>query len=529
MRTTTPPAAQRKAWAGLVTLALALGALVPTPATAAAPAAKPTLRITKVTTAQVSKTKTRTTVRVVLQAPKTARTTRIKVAVNPTGKASATGKTITRTVRAKWSKGAYRATVKVRTGGPGKVTVTHRVQGKTVKATRKSPGKLTTKKITGWDPSRTVKAGAKVTDTVKISPAWGRTVVLEQYTGGRWVTRQRVTTAKKKTAKVTFTLTAPTATGASATRWRVRVPATAHAKGKKTPTRVLTRQDTTRPPTPGPTPGPDDPTPDPERPGWPLWCGQDFRGNPIACYRPTISTVLDRFTYNPRCYHKQHCWRTFTEAEGGDDGTVFPWVSLDIWNLGDAGRVGWKPLAAPDWLKHLNTYRQERSAQDGIARHVLRPAPWSITVDGYTVPGQGGHAQMWAMEVGRRITDRPMEQGDHSDMFERLAWINERWPDARGYWWECGVENLSGSTTGGTSQKILWSWATSPGHRTGLLRAQSSYSSFGAALADNGTTVAVYQGCYLGLGEWNPSPAYEADGVTPAIWQPPAGWQSPTN
>lgn len=508
-RETRPPTAL------LAALALLAATLVPAvvaPSAAATSDAKVT--ITSVKTSQVARSKTRTKVKVVVRAPKAGATARVRVSVNPKGKAAKTGKTITRTVKARWSKGAYRTTVTVRTGGPGKVTVRATTGGKTYKATRKAPSKLSTK-VTGWDASRTVKAGIKITDTVKVAPAWGRKVLLQQYTGGKWVTRQSAVTAKKKAAKVKFTMRAPSATGAKTTKWRVRVPATNHAKAKKTTTRTLTRETT-----PTPTPDPEEPTPNPERPGWPLYCGVDGWGKPVTCYRPTISTVLDRWTYNPRCYHEQECWRG-----GGAYYDDFEWPAR--WGSSEVfakGRVNWKPIVAPDWLEHLNTYRQAQSALDGKARHVLRPAPWSTTVDGYTVPGQGGHAQMWAMHVGQ-VHDGAMV---HSNMLERLDWINERWPDARGLWWECGVENISGSATWGSS-KGLFAWPSSTPHRNGLLKTESSYSSFGAALADNGTTITVYQGCYLGRGELDPTPAYEADGVTPAIWQPPAGWKPPTN
>ncbi len=513
MHTATTHRETRPPTALLAALALLAATLVPAavaPAAAAASDAKVT--ITSVKTSQATRTKTRTRVKVVVRAPKAGATARVRVSVNPKGKAAKTGKTITRTVKARWSKGAYRTTVNVRTGGPGKVSVRATTGSKTYKTTRKAPAKLATK-ITGWGASRTVKAGTLITDTVKVTPAWGRKVLLQQHTGGKWVTRQSATTAKKKTAKVKFTLRAPNATGAKTTKWRVRVPATNHAKAKKTATRTLTRENT-------PTPDPEEPTPDPEHPGWPLWCGLDARGAPLACYRPTISTVLDRWTYNPRCYHEQMCWRKWADSEGGDDGSVKAWFHGD-WST---PRVNWTPVVAPDWLEHLNAYRQNRSTIDGVARHVLRPAPWSTTVDGYTVPGQGGHAQMWAMHVGQ-VHDGAMV---HSNMFERLDWINERWPDARGLWWECGVENISGSASWGSS-KGLFAWPSSTPHRNGLLKTQSSYSSFGAALANNGTTITVYQGCYLGRGELDPTPAYEVDGVTPAIWQPPAGWKPPTN
>jgi len=503
----------------MLALAVMFAAGTTPPSAYAAPSSKPKITITSVKTTQVAKAKTRTTTKIVLTAPKTAATVQVRVSVNPTGKVAKTGKTITRKVKARWSKGAYRATVKVSAGGPGKVTASAKVAGKTYKQSRKSPGKLTTK-LTGWDASRTVKPGSKLTDTVKVSPAWGRKVQLQERVGTRWVTRKTITTAKKKTAKVKVTLTGPKASGPATTKWRVRAPGTAHSQAKNTPTRSLTRQGT--PPTP---PTPEPPTPDPEHPGWPRWCGTDGWGDPVECYRPTISTVLDRWTYNPRCYHEQECWR------GGGayyDDYEWParWTSDELWA---SARSNWKPLAAPDFLKHLNDYRQSTSAFDGKARRVLRPAPWSITVNGYTVQGQGGHAQMWAMKVGQAMSnpDRPMQQSDHSDTLQRWDWVNARWPDARGYWWVC-TENLSGTDTAGSS-KGLFGWTTSSGHRSALLDTSISYSSFGGALADNGDVVLVYQGCQLVISKTNWNPAYETDGVTPAIWRAPAGWTAPSN
>lgn len=51
-------------------------------------------------------------------------------------------------------------------------------------------------------------------------------------------------------------------------------------------------------------------------------------------------------------------------------------------------------------------------------------------------PGQGGHAQKLAIEIGQAMTrpGRNMQQKDDSDFFERSEWINARWPNARGYW-----------------------------------------------------------------------------------------------
>lgn len=516
-------------WAAVTLTVWVLLVVVLVPAnSSAASSGEPTLKITKVKTAQVSRTKTRTTVKVRIDAPRQASRPVVRVRVNPTGKVARTGKTITRKVRASWSKGAWRATVKIRTGGPGKIAAHATVGGKKLKATRKSPGKVSTQ-ITGWDASSTVAPGARVTDTIKITPARGRKVLLQERVDGTWVTRQQFT-AKKKTAKIKVTLTGPAASGPAKTRWRVRVPATVHAKAKKTKVRVLTR-DNSRPPG-RPDPG-NPPTPDPERPGWPHWCGTDIWGStPLACYRPTISTVLDRWTYNPRCYLEQECWRKFDPSElfpGEESTTVFRWRSPQV---AAAGRVNWKPLAAPDFIDHLNAYRQNASNDpqygDGKHRHILRPAPWSITVDGHEVPGQGGHPQMLAMQIGQAMTreNRNMRQEDHSDSMERWEWINERWPDARGHWWMCS-ENLSGSSTSGTSRNVVGSWAASPPHRNALLDVQASYSSFGGALADNGSVVAVYQGCRLVNSKTDWNPAYEADGVTPAIWRPPAGWVAP--
>lgn len=526
--TTSRPGARLGAVAVTVWLVL-VGVVVPA-SSSAAKSAEPGLVIAKVKTAQVSRTKTRTTVKVRIDAPRKVARPVVRVRVNPTGKVARTGKTITRKVRASWSKGAWRATVKVRTGGPGKIVARTVVAGKKLKVTRKSPGKVTTK-ITGWDASRTVAPGARVVDTVKVTPAYGRKVLLQERVGGRWVTRKTINTAKKKkTAKIKVALNGPAASGPAKTRWRVRVPATVHAKAKKTKVRVLTRDNSRPPDRPDPS---NPPTPDPERPGWPQWCGTDIWGTtPLGCYRPTISTVLDRWTYNPRCYHEQECWRKFDPSEllpGEESTTVFRWRSPQA---AAAGRVNWKPLAAPDFIDHLNTYRQNTSNDpqygDGKHRHILRPAPWSITVDGHTVPGQGGHPQMLAMQIGQAMTreDRNMRQDDHSNILEREEWINARWPDARGYWWMCSGENLSGSSTMGSSRS-LFAWPSSSGHRTALLRERTTYSSFGAVIADNGSIVAVYQECYLMQGKWNTDPAYEADGVTPAIWQPPAGWVAP--
>lgn len=83
-----------------------------------------------------------------------------------------------------------------------------------------SPAKT---KVSGINFNRSGKAGTTLTDTVKVSPAYGAEIHLQQKSGNKWVTRGTYTAADQGSAEVTLTYTKNWYTKESST-WRVYVP-----------------------------------------------------------------------------------------------------------------------------------------------------------------------------------------------------------------------------------------------------------------------------------------------------------------
>lgn len=213
------------------------------PAAAAGRAVPVKLTMSRPVAAQTGVGKVTTTVKVVASA-RSHRASRITITVrlNPNGSASRTGATVAKRVTATWSKGAYRATAKITTKAVGPLSASTTVAGRISRATAKAAA-VPSSKLSGWDASTLVDAGKTLTDTVAVTPAYGRKVYLQRWTGTRWATTKTFTTARTKSASVKPAITA----GASgATSWRLYAPATTQVRAARTSTRTITARAVTK-------------------------------------------------------------------------------------------------------------------------------------------------------------------------------------------------------------------------------------------------------------------------------------------
>lgn len=151
------------------------------------------------------------------------------VSVNPKGAASKTGKTKKTTVTLKWSKKYqdYRGKFSLTTGGVGPVVVRAHADNRRFTTTRR-PGKQLSS-ISGIGPGTTpIDFGGQAVANLTVSPAFGRKIFVEKWTGAGWVRTQTITTAaSKRTDHLKVYLPAPTSVRVDA--YRVYAPESSQA------------------------------------------------------------------------------------------------------------------------------------------------------------------------------------------------------------------------------------------------------------------------------------------------------------
>jgi len=150
----------------------------------------------------------------------------MKVALNPTGATASTGHTVTKKVKAAWSKGQYRATVKFKTKATGKLTVSSS-GAKTVSKVAAKPKGV----FVGWSTKTQTHTASIFNEPerdIELRGAWGRTYYVQAYRSSKWVS---VKTVKAYNGPSDFsTVTVPSTWSMSPTsKWRLYAPATTQA------------------------------------------------------------------------------------------------------------------------------------------------------------------------------------------------------------------------------------------------------------------------------------------------------------
>ena len=96
--------------------------------------------------------------------------------------------------------------------------------------------------VTGIAASITKKARGTVTDKITVTPAYGRTLKIQMYTGGKWVTKKTVTMAE--TESQTLTLKYPNDWWkVTSSKWRIYMQESSYGKSYMSPTvKITTRR-----------------------------------------------------------------------------------------------------------------------------------------------------------------------------------------------------------------------------------------------------------------------------------------------
>ena len=125
------------------------------------------------------------------------------------------------------------------TGSPEAAAATASLQAPGPTSDTAPPRPVTS--VTSWQVHEVRHAAVPWSDTVAVSPAYGRTAQLQQYVGGRWHTRGSIRLHGAETDHLEVRLSLHW-TEQPVTRWRLHLPATAGALAYTTPVkRVETR------------------------------------------------------------------------------------------------------------------------------------------------------------------------------------------------------------------------------------------------------------------------------------------------
>ena len=391
-----------------------------------------------------------------------------------------------KTARAVWKPGvrSYRATVRIATPKPAKVVV--RTLGKRLVTTQ--PAQVRTR-ATGWRRVGAAKAGVptrirvpanqkSVSVTGKLTPAFGRAVLVQRHASGRWITAKTLIT--RDAAKVTITASLPVSS--TPTRWRLRAPATRILAAKTlATTTVSTRASST---TPGSSPGPG--VSIEWKPGQRncrdttytvTWVGgvekikdgeripgcTDFGPATI----PAVSTVADHYWLDDRCAVTIVCWRKPTPLEisrGTAPGAAIEWFPPPTVNT--SADANPEIAYVPETVDALNELAIEKGwitaveiAQHGPPWREIKTPTWdqfphSIAPGYGIVTGHGGPTQELAATraVGRTkygvdtlprysntLPDGTTIFGFHSPPALIGSQMQARYPVA-GYRWTCSEQ-----------------------------------------------------------------------------------------
>lgn len=220
-----------------------VGVLLPTGAATAAAGTQ--LRVTALSTTYSGVDTLSTKVKVTVTSSQLrGRTVPVTITINPAGRTSQTGPTVSKTVSAKRvSAHRWTFTTIVRTQGVGPVAGRVKVDRTWVRGSDTSVSKARTR-VTTWSTSTALKPGERATGTVTVTPAYGRTILVQHYTAGKWTTVQRAATARKGTSKVRVTLPAASSTTGT-TKWRAVVASDPRGAKGTSSTRTLTTQAST--------------------------------------------------------------------------------------------------------------------------------------------------------------------------------------------------------------------------------------------------------------------------------------------
>ncbi len=524
-----------------------------TPAIAIATKAAPKLKATA-KSAQVKTNRVRTTVTLV--AP-LARTTKTKTAtIKLAG--------VTKKVPLRWSKGAYRAKASLTTTKVG--TLTAKLRGlRTIKTAVAAP-----RTTVRWSTTTmTLDAGASATRTVSVTPAWGRTLLVQRKSGTSWTTVSKVKTPKRAQATVRVRLAA--GTPGTKTTWRVVASKSAAAARASAAVTVTTRAKPntptpapTSPPKTTPTPTPA-PTPTPTKPPALVWpqvvdgvtftgpCGTEtvvdenseeyWVQRDLDCTKQdSIRTVLDTWTVNPLCGVSQSCADRRDTISGAVRGKSWTTSRVATW-------ANPTTLIAPNWLAELNAARAAEGAAPVQAMPLdllssaapMRSAGSSalvrenghIAAHTFTATGQGGFPQYWVDRLVRDHLDVVKEwETPHScpgvpgsilpelglnqygtcvkrdETNDPSNYYNAYLPaDQRDYVWGCG-ELVGGRLRPTSSSELIDAFRGSPNHWNGLMNPRATYASVGAAVGDDGSAIVVITTCQLS--PRNPGPGETA-------------------
>ncbi|TQK76465.1 hypothetical protein FB389_1138 [Rarobacter incanus] len=487
----------------------------------------------KVSAKQVGPRLVRAEVRVVVRAPRADAVRWVVVRYRPAGSVKSGGADQRKRVAVRWSvgKGAYVGVVSFRSKRPGSVRV--KVAGV---GSAKASARLLTTKLSGWDSSAKVTKGKAVKDTVAVSPAYGRKVLLQRYSGASWVTVRTYTAPNRSKANVAVTITAAEAQAYK--KWRVQAVGTGIAKAKSSGVKKLSGKATLNDPG----------TPDPATPSTPTTPGtgngyatcNDVFGNPIAnCL--TISTVAGVWSRDAACGVTKVCVRKPT-AEEIDWGLVpaetvqWPnktWSLLQRFTTQPAS--GWsttktETFYVPGVAEALNDWGVANGFLEEGSNH-FRPLKTAsgggptvtgtyVTADGSTktikVPGQGGFAQWWQEQTfGLSHGDywsrssgeihscgtRTGQDCTPSSANNARMYTNANYP-VSGYKWDCS-EQVWGGSADETARGYLAgiNQTAEPAHWAGLRNASNAsnpiYANWGGVRWDEGGTSVVVEMCQL--------------------------------
>jgi len=486
---------------------------------------------------QVSRTKVRTTVKVVVRSTHHGSTKKITLRLNPTGPVKATGKTITRRVTLHWKKNAYRGTARFSARRAGKVTLRGHGIAKVSRRVKAVPSSSSSRVTKGASVS--VGTSGSYSTSVTVTPGYRRPVLVQRKVAGVWATVSTLS-ARGRIAVVPVLLS-PAQIGTGETAWRVFAPATSRASAVVAARFTTRRAGTSTPP----------PTGDPARncnagahwygPGGDRW----DETLPDCAHLPTISTVYDTWTLEPRCGLTEVCFRAPTQHErdlglvGHQPSTIGGVTYLDknllyyppdatlAAGLGtriDSSTVP-ETLYLPGLVDAMNRFVKARAASyaadnpswSGLQfENPFRPmwtpqfaGPRSTTpqltfVGGSTgtivVPGQGGFAQHWATSnsAGYTYVDQwnrslgalhscgqrpPAEQANCAKTADNNAdlALNVQYPALAGHHWTCAEQGWN-SGADGTADSVLAD--LDPAHYNALMSiagySSHTYVNFGA-------------------------------------------------